>query len=209
MITVGRLTPAAKRNGGRLGAHQKQRRPLTNVDAIAVPTERIALCCADGFKRFESGDGESAQRIHATREHRVANTHPDQTRRAGQRLCTRRAGARMNIRWPADAKSDGQRSRGRTQFLLAIMKFLRQRTPNGISAHCRFALCYSRSASPNHNTDSVGAIVFNGRIHRRSYLSQRSQCKLIVAATITQRQLIHRGQRQRGVDLTERHRVSG
>jgi hypothetical protein len=104
VITVGRLAPTAQRNRGRLSAHQKQCRPLADIDAVAVPTERIALRFTDRFKRFKSSDRESAQRIHSTRENRIANTHPDQTSRAGERFRARRAGTRMNIRWPADAK---------------------------------------------------------------------------------------------------------
>ena len=67
VITVGRLAPTAQRNGRRLSAHQKQRRPLADIDAVTVPTERIALRLADRFKRFKSSDRESAQRIHSAR----------------------------------------------------------------------------------------------------------------------------------------------
>src|SRR5262249_26636580 len=100
-------------------------------------------------------------------------------------LRARCAGARMNIGWPADAKPSGQHGRGGTQFLLAVVKLLRQHPCDGILVQRRFAFRNSRSASTDHNADAVRAIAFDGGIYRRSYFTERCQCELIVAATIT------------------------
>jgi hypothetical protein len=59
-MTIRGLAPAAQRDSRRLATHEKQRRALTDVDAIAVAAEGITAHRAERFQRREAGQRERA-----------------------------------------------------------------------------------------------------------------------------------------------------
>ncbi len=56
---------------------------------------------------------------------------------------------------------------------------------------------------------SVGAKAFDGIVHRRSYLAQRGQGELIVAAAVAQGKFVETRQWQSRIDSAERQRAAG
>ena len=210
MMAVRRFAPAAQgdRSGTVLGlqAHQKQRRALADIDAVAIGAERIAWRGADRLKCAESGYREGAQRIDAAGQDCIAHPHLQQASRARHRFGARRASAGVDIGRSANAELRRQHRCWRAQFLLAVMELHRQGAVRHIFPHRGFTLGNAGGAGAEHDADACRAMASDRGIDRRPDLFQGGQRQLVVAAALHHRQGRRTG--QHSIHQTERQHAS-
>ncbi len=109
-----------------LASHKKERRTFADIDAVTVGRERIAARIGHRLQRREAIQGQAAETVHPTTEHRIAHPHTQQTLGTEQGAGAGGAGGGDHIAGAAQLQPLAEKRRRRHQLLLAVAVVGRQ-----------------------------------------------------------------------------------
>ncbi len=183
MVGVG-TGAAAKQGDGTisgLAGHQKQRRRLADVDAVAVAREGIAQRLAGGFQRGEALQGQVAQAVDTAAQHCIANAGVEQAFGAEQGAGTGGAGGGDGIAGATQLQPFAEKARRRRQFLMSIVVARRKAAIVQQAGDAFSGFLDAGGAGAQDHTDAMPAVAGDGLANIAFDLQCSGQQQLVVA----------------------------